>query len=131
MGNVIENINVKSLVSSMPDELEVYFDSGSPFTFISEKKAKKLGGIMKLSQPRIFSGLGNGEFNSKAVIELQFNLLEIWCKHLVYITTDDITGNEDILCGHDFMQVYDIKLDLKNKKIILNKKSLLRAQIVR
>ena len=60
MGNVIEKINIKSLVSSKPDELEVYFDSGSPFTFI-----------------------------------------------------------------------YDIKLDLKNKKIILNKKSLLRAQIVR
>ncbi len=131
MGNIIEKIKVKSLISRKPDELEVYFDSGSPFTFISEKKAKKLGGVMKLPQPSGFSGLGNGKFSSKAIIELQFNLLGIWCKHLVYVTPEDVTGDEDILCGHDFMQVYDIKLDLKNKKIIINKKSLLRAQIVR
>jgi len=131
MGNIIEKIKVKSLISSKPDELKVYFDSGSPFTFISEKKAKKLDGIMKLPQPSSFSGLGNGKFISKNVIELRFNLLGIWCKHLVYVAPNDITGDEDILCGHDFMQVYDIKLDLKKKKAIFNKQSLLRAQIVR
>ena len=131
MGDVVEKIKIKSIISKKPGELKVYFDSGSPFTFISEKKAKQLGGIMKLPKSHDFAGLGNGKFISKSVIELWFDLLGIWCSHLSYIVTDDITGQEDILCGHDFMQVYDIKLDLKKRKIILDKKSLLRAQIIK
>ena len=34
MGDVIENIKVKSITSKKPAELKIYFDSGSPFTFI-------------------------------------------------------------------------------------------------
>ena len=131
MGDVIENIKIKSITSKKPAELKIYFDSGSPFTFISDKKANQLGGTMKLPQPSGFSGLGNGKFKSKNLIEIRFNLLNIWCKHVAYVVSNDITGKEDIICGHDFMQVYDIKLDMKKRKIILNKDSLLRAQIVR
>ncbi len=131
MGDVIENIKVKSDISKKPEVLSIYFDSGSPFTFISEKKATKLKGLMNLPKPHSFSGLGNGKFKSNNVIELWFNLLGIWCSHITYVVTDKITGNEDILCGHDFMQLYNVHLDLKKKRIILDKNSLLRAQIVR
>ena len=131
MGNIIEKIKTKSIISKKPKELEIYFDSGSPFTFISEPKADKLGGVMNLTDPVDFDGLGNGKFYSSRIILLWFNLLGIWCRHLTFVVDKDITGNEDILCGHDFMQVYDIKLDLKKRKIILNKNNLLRAQIVR
>ena len=41
MGDIIENIKIKSITSKKPNELKVYFDSGSPFTFISEKKLTK------------------------------------------------------------------------------------------
>jgi len=131
MGDIIENIKIKSIISKKPDELKVYFDSGSPFTFISELKAEKLGGVMNMTDPVDFDGLGNGKFYSSRVILLWLNLLGIWCRHLTFVVDKDITGNEDVLCGHDFMQVFDIKLDLKKRKIILNKKSLQRAQIVR
>lgn len=131
MGDIVEKIKIKSILKKKPQELNVYFDSGSPFTFVSKTKAKELGGIMKLPQPCNFSGLGDGKFQSDSVIQLWFDLLGIWCRYIAYVVPEDITGNEDVLCGHDFMQLYNIKLDLKKKRIILDKKSLQRAQIVR
>lgn len=131
MGEVIERIKVKSLIEK-EEKLNVYFDSGSPYTFISKRTAKILGGTSKLPRPYEFKGLGNGKFASNLVIHIEFNLLGIWCSHIVYVVDNEITGEEsDVLCGHDFMQKYDIKLDTKKKRIILNKASLKRAQVVR
>ncbi len=42
------------------------------------------------------------------------------------------TGEDaDILAGNDLIQKYNIKLDLKRERIILDKASLKRAQMVR
>ena len=129
MGDVIVKMKVKSDVSGGV-LLDTYFDSGSPYTFIAEDKAKKLKGVMSLPKARRFSGLGDGRFQSLSVIQLWFNMLGIWCSHIAYIVDRSIIEN-DIMVGHDFMQNYNVKLDMKKKTIVLNKKSLKLAQKVK
>ena len=75
-----------------------------------------MGGVMQLPEERNFSGFGNGKFASTGIVQLWFNLLDIWCSQIAYVVDQSVTGTEDILCGHDFMQLYDIKLDLKKGK---------------
>ena len=129
MGDVIVTMKVKSDVSRWR-HLSAYFDSGSPYTFIAEDQAAKLKGLMPLPKTRRFKGLGEGRFNSASVIQLWFNMLGIWCSHIAYVVDRSIIEN-DIMVGHDFMQNYNVKLDVKKRTILLDKKSLELAQKVK
>ncbi len=131
MGDVVVTMKVKSDVSRGM-LLSAYFDSGSPYTFIAEDQAAKLKGLMPLPRARRFTGLGDGRFSSASVIQLWFNMLGIWCSHIAYVVDRPVIENDiDIIVGHDFMQNYNVKLDMKKKTIVLDKKSLRLSQKVR
>lgn len=127
MGDIIKTYKVKGINIK---ELNLYFDSGSPRTFIKLGTAKKLGGIMNLPSTVSFNGLGEGKFFSEYVAYIEVKLLGIWCGHLCFVVDDKVI-EDDLLVGHDFMQIYDIKLDLRRRAVILDKNALLRAQKIR
>ena len=130
MGDVIKVLPIRSYKGERKKMLRLYFDSGSPYTFIKENKAKMFKDIIKLTVPGIFTGLGNGTFSATHIMHLEVNLLGFWCRHYCYVVNDKIL-DEDLLVGHDFMQKFDIMINLKKKDIILNEASLKRAQKVR
>jgi hypothetical protein len=130
MGDIILKTKVKTSQQAQEQEGILYFDTGSPETFIREDKVKKLGNIMQLPQPVEFTALGDGEFYCKAVVQLYVKLEDIWCKHLCYVASKKDIDTE-ILIGHDFMQKFDIKLNLKKRQVDINHESLLMAQRIR
>lgn len=92
-------------------KLILCFDSGSPRTFIKRSSALKVGELFELAEPERFGGLGGGDFQSKEIILLYVKLLEFWCSQLCYVVGDDVLEKHyDILAGHNFMQLYGIKL---------------------
>jgi len=130
MGNITLKVKLKTKEKGEEKDGILYFDPGSPETFIREDKANELGNIMKLPQPVEFNALGNGNFYCKEIVQLYVKLEDVWGRHLCYVaSTKDI--DTEILIGHDFMQKFDITLDVKRKQVILNHKSLLLAQRIR
>ncbi len=129
MGAIVKLLEVKS---EKEERLNLYFDSGSPFTFVKTDAARRLGGMLKLPRNVIFSGIGNGQFYASHLIHMEVKLLDIWCRHASYVIPNEVLEpGEDILIGHDFMQRYDIRLNLRERDIILDRDALLRAQKVR
>jgi hypothetical protein len=125
--DILKNFKVSCYPSGKePVELVLYFDSGSPYTFIKQSSALKVGRLSELVEPASFSGLGGGDFQSKESIHLYVNLLEFWCRHWTYVVEDDLLGKcYDVLTGHDFMQRYGIKLlprqgDIEIDEVILD-----------
>jgi len=128
MGAIAKPLDVRSESEVM---LNLYFDSGSPSTFIKLSAAAKLGNVFKLRNPLSFSATGEREFQATHIIHLEVRLLDIWCKHLAYVVPDKtLAPEEDILVGHDFMQRYRIGLNLEAEEIVLDRNALLRAQKV-
>lgn len=61
------------LVSAYPSGKEAvklifYFDSGSPYTFIHKSAGERIGNLISLPEPEVFSGLGNGSFRSSQIL---------------------------------------------------------------
>jgi len=113
-------------------ELVLCFDNGSPYTFIKRSVALKVGRLFELVEPAPFSGLGGGEFQSKEIIYLYVKLLEFWCRQVAHVVEDTILEEGyDILAGHDFMQLYGIKLLPHEGDIEIDKVRLRLAQRVR
>jgi hypothetical protein len=130
MGDVILTTQVRSHVRGKPQRLALYFDTGSKQTFVRSDVAGQLGNISSLKTPIPFQGLGDGRFVCQAVVPLFVNLKGIWCDHLALVAeVGDI--DEEILVGHDFMQKYDLRIDPKRKKVLIDKQALLRAQRIR
>lgn len=128
----IEKFEVRSQMVGEGLPLSLYFDSGSPFTFIKYSVANQLGNIFKLPDAVPFLGLGDGQFFSTHMMHLEVELLEIWCRQFAYVVPDELLKEgEDMLIGHDFMQRYDIKLDTKERRVILDKTAILRGLRVR
>lgn len=128
MGDIIKSHKVRAESEAL---LNIYFDNGSPFTFIKLDVAERIGKPSRLSRHASFSGLGDGSFSSTHGLHLEVQLLDIWCKQFAYVVTASILPpGEYILLGHDFMQRYDIKLGTKKREVILNRDALLRAQKV-
>jgi len=126
MGAIIKPLDVRSEKEA---RLNLYFDSGSPFTFVKLDSAMKLGNVFQLRTSLSFSGIGEGEFQATHMIHLEVKLLDIWCRHLAYVVPDGTLAPwEDILVGQDFMQRYRIKLDMEKEELILDRNALLRAQ---
>ena len=132
MGDVIKRLEIRSYEGEKEKRKRLYFDSGSSYTFAKKTVGQKFKEILKLEVPKKFSGLGNGSFEADSIMHLEVRLLGFWCSHYAYVVEDEILEeDEDLLVGHDFMQKFDVKLDLKNKSLILNRASLKRAQKVR
>jgi hypothetical protein len=113
-------------------ELVFCFDNGSPYTFIKRSTALRVGRLFELVEPAPFGGLGGGIFQSKESIHLYVRLLEFWCRHWAYVVEDDVLERSyDILSGHDFMQLYGIKLLPQQGDIEIDEVRLSLAQRIR
>ena len=113
-------------------ELVFCFDNGSPYTFIKRSTALRVGRLFELFEPAPFGGLGGGIFQSKESIHLYVRLLEFWCRHWAYVVEDDVLERSyDILSGHDFMQLYGIKLLPQQGDIEIDEVRLSLAQRIR
>lgn len=131
MGEILKNLSVRTK-PKIELGLMLFFDSGSPYTIAKKSTAEHLEGLMKLIQPREFSGLGNGAFTANYGLDFQVKLLDIWCLHFCYVVEDEILEeNEDILIGHDFIQKFKIGLDFDKEDLILDRNALKRAQKIR
>lgn len=109
----------------------MYFDSGSPYTFIKESVAGRLGYLHELGEPKSFGGLGNGHFLARTIGHFDVRLLEFWCSDHAYVVDDWVLEeNCDMLVGHGFMQVFNIRLDPRRRRVILDRISLKSAQRV-
>ncbi|MEW5946631.1 MAG: hypothetical protein AB1742_10580 [bacterium] len=130
MGDVIKKLPIRSGEDEKPRPMNCYFDTGSPYTFVKKSAAGKLKVIAPLSTPRTFKGLGNGRFKVTHIVYLELKLLGFWCSHYGYVIDDSVI-DQDVLAGHDFMQKFNVGLDLRKKKLVLDRASLKRAQTVR
>lgn len=132
MGDIIKKYQVRSSVKEKPKFLRLYFDTGSPRTFIKQSIALNMKDVAELSYPKIFHGLGNGQFGATHVISLEVKLLNIWVPHLCYVVPDEILDPDyDVLVGHDFMQIYDIHVRPKQREVEIRKEALKMALRVR
>jgi hypothetical protein len=76
--------------------------------------------------------LGGGNFESKEVILLHIKILKFWCRQWAYVVEDNILeGDYDALAGHDFMQLYGIKLLPHKGDIEIDEMRLRLAQRIR
>lgn len=132
VGDVIRPIDVGSSARRRSLRLRIYFDAGSPRTFVKASTAQRLGGMGHLEEPETFGGLGNGSFRATHMIHLHFRLAGIWVPHFCYVLADStLEPKYDVLLGHDFMQVYDIRLRLRTREVIVSRDALRMALRVR
>lgn len=132
MGDIIKTFPVRSTTGEKSRLLKFYFDTGSPRTFVKQSATRGMKGLARLPEPEAFRGLGNGPFNATSIVRIRIELLGIWVPHLCYVLPDNVLGsNYDILLGHDFMQIYDIQINPKQRGILIRKESLRMALQVR
>jgi hypothetical protein len=113
-------------------ELVLCFDSGSPYTFIKKSSALKVGKPIEIPEGKPFGGLGGGSFYSEEIMLLHIKVLNFWCSQLAYVVEGDILEKSyDILVGHDFMQLYGIKLLPHKGDIEIDEERLTLAQRIR
>jgi len=128
MGDIIKNFQARSATGEKPRLLKFYFDTGSPRTFVKKSAALDMKDVAKLSAPVIFSGLGNGRFEATHIVSLRLKLLGIWVPHLCYVVPDEVLDPEyDVLLGHDFMQIYDIRVRPRQKDVAIRRNALKMA----
>ncbi len=127
MGAIVEKLTIRS--GKKIRKADVFFDSGSPWSFIRSDVARLLGHPFPLTGSIKFRALWNGTFSCREGFHLLVNIKGIWCPYFFYVATiRDL--DDEILIGQDFMQVYKITLDLKREKIAVNTKDLRRAQTI-
>lgn len=132
MGDIIRAFDVRVQRKKHVRRLRLYFDSGSPRTFVKLSAAHRLGQVMELPTPRTFAGLGNGQFQATHAVDVEFRFLGLWCPFLAYVVPDDVLeGSYDILVGHDLMQLYDIRLEPRRRRVGLDRDALRLALHVR
>ena len=92
----------------------------------------QMKGIAELSAPEVFHRLGDGSFVADSIVRIQIRLLDVWVPHLCFIVPDEILDpTYDILLGHDFMQIHDIRVKPKQHKVLIKKEALKMALRVR
>lgn len=132
MGDVIRTFPVRTYEGEKPRRLKLYFDTGSPKTFIKKSACRGLKDIFTLSKPMAFGGLGNGRFLAAQVANLEVRMLGIWCRHAAYVVPDEVLEKRyDLLVGHDFMQNFDVAIAPKKRDLVLDRGALKMAQTVR
>lgn len=127
MGDVIQRFQVRTS-TGRPRGLRVYFDTGSPNTFLGATVANTLGRPFRLAKPRSFGGMGNGRFTALALLEVEFRFLDIWCPHVVYVLPDEsMEERYDVLAGHDLMQKYDLRPIPRRHEVLIDRSALQMA----
>ena len=131
MGDVIKVFPVRTSRREKPASLRLYFDSGSPYTFIRWSAARSFRGLAPLPERTRFAGLGEGVFYASHGLFFETRLLDLWCRHMAYVVADDtLASSYDMLVGHDFMQKFNVGLAPKQRDVVLDPASLRMAQTV-
>jgi hypothetical protein len=132
MGDVIKAYSVRSTAGEKAREARLYFDTGSSWTFVKSGTAEGLKGVFRLPAPVPFRGLGNGVFHATHAAQLEVRMAGIWVPHLCYVVPDNVLEpSYDVLLGHDFMQRYDVHLESKRRRVLVDKERLRMALRVR
>ena len=132
MGDVIKGFPVRSYQGEKPRRLRLYFDTGSPYTFIKRSACRGLRAVYDLPKPMAFGGLGNGRFLAPQGAFLEVRLLGVWCRHAAYVVPDDVLEQRyDLLVGHDFMQKFAVNIASRKRDVLLDRGALRMAQTVR
>lgn len=136
MGHAISYAPVRSTPGEKSRRLLLYWDTGSSLSFIEESAARGLKALFPLPAPKGFGGLGNGRFESAALLAAEVRLLGVWCPYVIYVVPDGTLGKVggkplQVLIGNEFMELYGIRIDPRNHRPILHRESLLSAMIVR
>lgn len=131
MGDLIRPFPVRSGPGEKPRRLRLYFDSGSPYTFISRSAASGFLNLFDLSPPVTFLRHGGGRFAVHALVPVEVKLLGYWCRHAAYVVEDRWMGPiRDLRVGFDFMLNYDVRIDRRRHHLVLNRDALRQAQNV-
>ncbi|MBI3099439.1 MAG: hypothetical protein HYY93_14605 [Planctomycetes bacterium] len=134
MGDVIRAFPVRSTKGERSRRLRLYFDTGSPYTFVKRSACAGMRDVFRLSRPADFGGLGNGHFEARDGMFMEVRLLGFWCRHYAYVVEDkELDLIYDVLVGHDFIQKFDISLRSRRggKGVVLDRETLLMSQRVR
>lgn len=125
MGDIIQRFRVRSRPRGAAVSVRLYFDTGSPYTFVKHSVAARLGNVARLKTPEPFGGLGNGRFEAAGVIPLRICFLGVWCPHLAYVVPDRVLEPDyDVLVGHDLMQRLNIRPLPREHRVLLDRASL-------
>ncbi len=132
MGDIIKTYQVRSTAGERSQRVRLYFDTGSAWTFVKDSTASHMRAIAKLPSPQVFHGLGNGAFQATHTLQLQVRMLGMWVPHLCYVVPDEVIEEHyDVLLGHDFMQRYDVHLETRRRRVIVDKGRLRMALCVK
>ena len=116
MGIIKEKIILKGVLGSY--ETRAMFDSGATFSFIRKDIAEKLDLITKFPNPRTFNTAKGGqsiEITERITLDFELENEVLWDEFLV---TDQL--NQDVIIGARTMQVWHLKLDFENDKVIVD-----------
>ncbi len=131
MGDVIKSFPVRSNDREKSIRIRLYFDSGSPFTFITRSAAFRFRDVFPLSRPSGFHGLGQGRFVARDLLNMEVRMAGYWCRHPAYVVDDAVLDDKyDVLVGHDFMQKFNVGLAPRRRAVVLDRGAIRMAQTV-
>lgn len=131
MGDAIKKYFVRSFKGEKSKQFRLYFDTGSPCTFISEDSTAGFSAVFELPEPKFFRGLGHGKFKATHYMHLEVKMSGYWISHSAYVVPfGTLPPDYELLVGHNFMQNFNITIQPHKRNIILDKGALRRAQLV-
>ncbi len=99
--------------------VKALFDSGATYSLISKKLAKKIDILLKMPEPIRFATANKDDASMMAKYRIAANFYVDTLRFSdEFIVLDKLS--EKVIIGAGTMQKWDIKLDLKNHKLILN-----------
>lgn len=132
MGDIIKTYQVRSSEGEKARRARLYFDTGSPWTFVKESLVSGMREVARLTVPRPFRGLGSGSFCATHTVQLEVLMKGMWVPHLCYVVPDGVLDEDyEVLLGHDFMQRYDIHLETRRRKVLVEKSRLRMALVIK
>lgn len=132
MGEIIQTYWVRTTAGEKPRRLRFLFDSGSVRTFAKLSAVSGMREVLPLRAPKPFGGLGNGRFLATHLVDLEVRLYGQWCHQEAFVVPDDVFEERyDVLAGDNFMQSYNVKLDLRRRRAIPSRVSVDLSQRIR
>ena len=118
MGLIVKKLKVAG--DKGERRVQVLFDSGAGASFIRRDVAERIATTLKLPSPKTFTlgdGVGRLRVNETAILYLYIEGVEISDNFIVAPRLAD-----EVIMGANTMQKWRIKLDLEDKRVIIDKR---------